>query len=338
MPLLGLIIVTRLNGDIVSRALRAGILASVVALTALPSPAAWSQAARAVKAVVPYAPGGGVDALARILADQISRTRGPAMVIENRPGAGTAIATEAVARAPHDGSTLLFADSNLLIIPHVWKLSYDPRSSFEPICRLVSSPQILVVNSATPYHTLAELIEAARARPGNLTLASLGAASLPRIGFEQLKRAADVDITFVTYPGAAPAANALLGEHVTSAFLSLASVGEHIKSGKLRALAVATSARIEALPEVPTTAESGYDGYEADLWDGVVAPAKTPKETIADITGWFTSALQDPETRRKLVAQGLFPAMTCGADFAALISKQYDEYGSVIRESNIQAE
>jgi tripartite-type tricarboxylate transporter receptor subunit TctC len=111
-----------------------------------------------------------------------------------------------------------------------------------------------------------------------------------------------------------------------------------VKAGKLRALAVATPVRIDAFADVPTVAESGYTGYEADLWDGVVVPAKTPKETVAEITGWFTSAMQDPETRRKLVAQGLFPALTCGADFGALIRKQYDEYGRIIRESNIKAE
>jgi tripartite-type tricarboxylate transporter receptor subunit TctC len=288
--------------------------------------------------VVPYAPGGGVDTLARIVGDQIGRTQGATMVIENRPGAGTVIATEAVARAAPNGSTVLMADSNLLIMPHVRKLNYDPRNSFEPICRLVSSPQVVVVNSASPYRTLANLLDAARARPGDLTLASVGPASLPRIGFEQLKRAANVDITFVTYPGVAPAANALLGGHVTSVFSSYAAVGEHVKAGKLRVLATTTRTRIEAFPDVPTVAESGYKDYEADLWDGVVAPAQTPKEAIAEITGWFTSALQDPETKRKLVAQGLFPVVTCGADFGALIRKQYDEYGRVIRESNIKAE
>jgi tripartite-type tricarboxylate transporter receptor subunit TctC len=338
MLLFGSIIMTQANGKVVSRALRIAILAAIAAFATLSGHRAWCQTAGTVKVVVPYAPGGGVDALTRILADEIGRTGRPAMVIENRPGAGTAIGTGVVARAAHDGNTLLMADSNILIMPHVLKLNYDPRASFEPICRLVSSPQVLVVNSASPYHTLADLLEAARAKPGGLTLASLGPVSLPRIGFEQLKRAANVDLTFVTYQGAAPAANALLGGHVTSALLSLASVGEHMKTGTLRALAVAAPARIEALPEVPTVAESGYKGYEADLWDGVVAPAKTPKEIIGEVTGWFTSALQDSETKRKLVAQGLFPAVTCGADFGALIRKQYDEYGRVIRESNLRAE
>jgi len=310
----------------------AGILVTPSAQTA------WCQTTRTIKAVVPYPPGGGVDALARIMADQIGRTRGPAIVIENRPGAGTVIATEAVARAAPDGKTVLVADSNLLIMPHVRKLNYDPRTSFEPICQLVNSPQVLVVNSASPYHTLPDLLNAARAKPGDLTLASVGPASLPRIAFEQLKRAANVDITFVTYPGAAAAANALLGGHVTSVLISYAAVGEQIKAGKLRALAVATPVRIEPLPDLPTIAESGYVGYEADLWDGVIVPAKTPSETVAEITGWLTSAVQDPETKRKLVAQGLFPAVTCGTDFGALIRKQYDEYGRVIREANIRAD
>jgi tripartite-type tricarboxylate transporter receptor subunit TctC len=314
------------------------MFAAACVFVILPGHAAWCQTTRTIKVVVPYAPGGGVDALARILAEQIGRTRGPTMVIENRPGAGTVIATEAVARAAHDGNTLLMADSNILIMPHVRKLNYDPRTSFEPICQLVSSPQVLVVNSASPYRTLADLLDAARAKPADLTLASVGPASLPRIGLEQLKRAANVDITFVTYPGVAPAVNALLGGHVTSVISSYAGVGEQIKAGKLRALATTTRMRIEALPDVPTVAESGYKGYEADLWDGVFAPAKTPKDTIAEITGWFTSALQDAETKRKLVAQGLFPVVTCGVDFGALIRKQYDEYGRVIRESNIKAE
>src|SRR5204862_3692980 len=136
----------------------------------------------------------------------------------------------------------------------------------------VSSPQVLVVNSASPYRTLADLLDAARAKPGELTLASIGPASLPRIGFEQLKRAANVNMTFITYPGVAPAANALLGGHVTSAFTSYAAVSEQIKAGNLRALATTTASRIETIPDLPTVAESGYPDYEADLWDGVVVP------------------------------------------------------------------
>jgi tripartite-type tricarboxylate transporter receptor subunit TctC len=320
------------------RPLRSVIPAVTVILVALSGHAAWCQTPRTLKVVVPNPPGGGTDTLARLLADQIGRAQGRTMVIENRPGAGGVVATEAVARAAPDGGTVLIADSNFGIVPHFRKLSYDPRTSFEPICQLVSSPQLIVVNSTSPYRTLADLLDAARARPGDLTLASVGPASLPQIGFEMLKRAANVDIMFVPYPGTAPAINALLGGHVTSAFSSYASLSEQVKAGKLRALATATPTRIEPLADVPTGAESGYRDFEADLWDGVVAPANTPKETIAEIIGWFTMALREPETKRKLVAQGLFPVGTCGADFGALIRKQYDDYGRVIRESNIKAE
>jgi tripartite-type tricarboxylate transporter receptor subunit TctC len=173
------------------------------------------------------------------------------MVIDNRPRAGTGIATEAAARAAPDGNTILLADSNFVIIPHFRKLNYDPRTCFEPICQLVSSPQVLVVNSASPYHTLADLLNGARAKPGELTLASVGPASLPQIGFEMLKQAANVDITFVPYPGVAAAVNALLGGHVTSVFSSYASLAEQVKVGALRALATATRTRIEPLPDVP---------------------------------------------------------------------------------------
>jgi tripartite-type tricarboxylate transporter receptor subunit TctC len=335
MPYFGSLLRTLTKAKYDPRVFTRVMFAAGGVLVALPAHTAWGQATTTIKVVVPYAPGGGADALARILADQIGRARGPTMVIENRPGAGTVIATEAVARA---SNTVLIADSNFVIMPHVRKLNYDPRTSFEPICQLVSSPQVLVVNSTSPYRTLADLLDAARAKPGDLTLASVGPASLPRIGFEQLKRAANVDMTFVTYPGSAPTANALLGAHVTSAFTSYASVSEQMKAGKLRALAVTTASRIEALPDLPTVAESGYEGFEADLWEGIVVPAKTPKETIAEITGWFTSALQDAETRRNLVAQGLFPAVTCGAEFGALIRKQYDEYGRIIRETSIKAD
>ena len=338
MPHFGSLLRTLTKAKCDVRLLRLAMCAAAGILLTLSPHTGWGQSTRTIKVVVPYAPGGGADTFARIVTDQIGRSRGPTMVIENRPGAGTVIATEAVARAAPDGSTLLIADSNFLFMSQVRKLSYDPRTSFEPICRLVSSPQILFVNSASPYRTLADLLDAARAKPGDLTLASVGPVSLPRIGLEQLKRAANVDITFVTYPGTAPAASALLGGHVTSAFLSYAGAVEQMKAGKLRALATTTPERVEALADVPTVAESGFKGYEADLWDGVVVPAKTPKEAIAEITSWFTSALQDPDTKRKLGVQGLFPAVTCGADFGALIRKQYDDYGRVIRESNIKAD
>jgi tripartite-type tricarboxylate transporter receptor subunit TctC len=210
--------------------------------------------------------------------------------------------------------------------------------SFEPICNLVSTPALIVVNSASPYRTLADLLGAARAKPGELTLASAGPATTTHIAFEILKRAANVNMTFVPYPSNAPAVNAVLGEHVTSALALYPLAAEHLKAGRLRALAAASRERIEPLPNVPTVAESGYTEYEADVWNALFAPAKTPKEMISQLAGWFSSALRAPEIKPKLVAQGLYPVGICGADFAAYIGKQYDEYGRVIRETNIRAE
>ncbi len=309
---------------------------SVIAVT-LPSQEARSQTTRTIKIVVPLPPGGAADILARILGEQISRNQGLTVVIENRPGAGTVIGTEAVSRAAPDGNTLLVAAPAFVISPHLRKLNYDPLTSFEPICQLTSTPTVLLVNSASPYRTLADLLDAARARPGSLTMASVPGSPL-HLAFEMLKRAANVDMTFVPYPGGAPAVSALLGNHVTSVFLPYAGLEEQLKAGKLRALASASRTRSEPLPDVPTVAESGYKDYEIDFWNGVLAPAKTPKETVSQLAGWFAAAMQVPEVKAKLVAQSLYPVGMCGADFGALLRKQYDEFGRIIREANIKAE
>ena len=300
----------------------AAAAAALTVLLALADHGAWSQTARTIKIVVPLPPGGAGDILARLLTEQVSRAQGATMVIENRPGAGSVIGTEAVSRAAPDGNTLLVNAPYLLINPHVRKLNYDPLTSFEPICYLVSSPTVIVVNSASPYRTLADLLNAAGAKPGELTLASVGPATAQHIGFERLKRAANVNLTYVPYAGGAPAITALLGEHVTAVFAEYAPVAEYLKAGKLRALATATRTRIEALPEVPTVAESGYKDYEVNLWWGLFAPAKTPKETVSQIAGWFTAAMQASEVKAKLVAQGFYPVGMCGADFGALLRKE----------------
>jgi tripartite-type tricarboxylate transporter receptor subunit TctC len=315
-----------------------GVAAAAVVLVALCAHVARSQTTRTIKIVVPVAPGGATDILARLLAQQIGRAKGPTIVIENRPGAGSVIGTEAVARATPDGGTLLINSNSILIAPHLRKLSYEPLSSFEPICLLVRLPFVVIVNTASPYATLADLIGAAHAKPGQLTLAGAGPATIPHIAVEMLKRAAKVNMVFVPYPGAAPAVNALLGQHVTAALVDYAGVAEHLKARKLRALATGSRDRIESSPEVPTVAESGYKDYEEDLWYGVLAPAKTPEAMISQLTGWFTAALQAPETNSKLVAQGFHPVGTCGADFAAHMRKQYDDYGRIVREANIKTE
>jgi tripartite-type tricarboxylate transporter receptor subunit TctC len=311
-------------------------IAAIVILLAGQS--AWSQTPRTIKIVVPVPPGGGMDFLARVLADQIGRTQGVTVLIESRPGAASMIATEAVSRAVPDGSTLLIQSASFIIDPHVRKLSYDPLTGFEPVCDLVSAPNVIVVNSASPYRTLADLVDAARSKPGELTIASIGPASQQHMAIESLKRMANIDLTYVPYSGSAPTVTAVLGGHVTALMAAYANLAEQVDAGKLRALAAVPRTRIEQLPDVPTVAESGYKDFEVDSWFGVLAPAKTPKETVAQLAGWFTAAMQVPEAKAKLVGQGLYPAAVCGADFGALLRKQYDEYGRLVRETNIKAQ
>src|SRR5262245_54951082 len=193
------------------------IAAFAFTFAALNDHGAWSQT-RTIRIVVPFAPAGGTDILARLLADHITRAHGPAVVIENRPGGGTVIATEAAARAAPDGNTVLVVGNSFVINPNMKKLNYDPLTSFEPICHLTRSPNVVIVHAASPYRTLADLIAAARAKPGEVTMGVNGPATSQQIGFEMLKRAANVNLAYIPFQGGAPAVNALLGQHVDSLF------------------------------------------------------------------------------------------------------------------------
>jgi tripartite-type tricarboxylate transporter receptor subunit TctC len=299
---------------------------------------AWSQPTRPIRIIVPFGAGSSMDILARVLAEQFRRMQGPNVVIENRTGAGTIVATESVASAAPDGSAVLFVGNPFVINPHLRKVTYDPFKSFEPICNLVNLPSVIVVNSTSPYHKLADLLSAARAKPGEVSMAGVGPGTATQVAVEVLKRVASADMTFVSFSGTPQAITTLMGEHVTSVLTGYPDVFEQLNSGKLRALAVASLSRIEPLPNVPTVAESGFEGYEAEFWYGAVVPAKTPKEKVARLADLFTTALQAPKTKVELIAQGLFPVGKCGAEFGDFIRKQYDEYGRIIRESNIKVE
>jgi len=299
---------------------------------------ARAQIAKTVRIVVPYAPGGAADIVARLVAEQVGRSGGPAIVVENRPGAGGAVGTETMARAVPDGNTALVVSTPFLIDPLLRTLNYDPINSFAPICNLVNAPTVIVVNSASPYRTIAELLDDAHAKPGQITMASIGPASSFQLGFEMLKRAAKVDMTFVPYPGTTPALNAVLGQQVTSMFGTFPNVSEYLKAGKLRALAVGNGARAQPLPDIPTVAESGYRDFDVDAWFGAFAPANTPEPAIRQLEHLFTTALQDASVKEKLLVQGLFPAGACGADFAAYLRKQHDAYSRIIAEANIKAD
>jgi tripartite-type tricarboxylate transporter receptor subunit TctC len=320
-----------------SRTYFAAVMVAVIAL-AFSGGDAWSQSGKTIKVILPFAPGGPAYNAIRILGQQISATGGPTIVVEPHPGAGTAIGTELVATATPDGNTLGVISNSFVLLPQTRKVNYDPLTDFAPICDVVDFPPLIVVNSESPYHTLGDLIAAARAQPGILTLASIGPATVSHLTVERLKLRAKADIIFVPYPGYSPGIEALLGSHVTAALADYSSLVEHIKAGKLRALATTMPARIEQLPDVPTVAESGYKDFVAEFFVGLIAPAKTPKDTVSQIGAMFTAAMQPPDVKAKLAALGLFPNGTCGADFSAILRKDYEEYGRVIREANIKME
>lgn len=313
-------------------------LVGTIAFCALLSLGAHAQSTRTIKFVVPFAPGGTADILARMLAEEIGKAHGVGTLIENRSGAGTIIATEAASRAAPDGNTVLFNANAFVINPHLRKLSYDPLTSFEPICQLVSSPQVIVVSGAAPYRSLTEMLDAARAKPGELTLASVGPASTQHIAFEMLKHLAGVNMTFVPFNGNGPAVNALLGQHVDSVLVNYSEVAEQLQDGKFRALATTSRTRIEFLPQVPALAELGFRGFEAEVWFGTVVPAKTPAAVVDELAAWFTAALDAPAIKPKLKSLGLFTVGKCGAAFGADLRRRLDDYGRAIRESNIKSE
>jgi tripartite-type tricarboxylate transporter receptor subunit TctC len=314
-------------------------VAFVVAMAALlfSGDGAWSQALSTIKIVVPYPPASGPDILSRLMAEQIGRTSGPTVVVENRPGGGTLIGTEAVQRAAPDGTTVLLVANSFVVNPALKKLGYEPATSFDPVCYLAATPMLLVVNAASPYRTLADFIAAARAKPSELSVAGAPASSL-QVFYEVIKRSAGIQLTYVPFAGTAPAINALLGGHVTAVSADYPTVVSQLQSGTLRALVTASPARVEALPEVPTLADTGVSKYEAEIFYGIVAPAKTPPATMVQLTGYFSGALKDADMKPKLAKQGLFPVGRCGAEFGAYLQKQYEEYARIIREAGIKAE
>lgn len=301
---------------------------------------AWSQAERTIRMVVAVPAGGPADIVAHLFADQMSqafsRVHGPMLQIDTRLLAEGAVGAENVSRAAPDGDTLLMTTNSFIINPYLRQVRYDPLTGFEPVCYLVSSPEVVLVNGASQYRMLGDLLSAARVKPGELTMASFGPAGSAHIAVEMLKLAAKVDIRYIPFPNQVLAINALSGDRVTSAFVAYRAVREYLKDGRLRALATASRRRIDALPDVPAIAESGYADYEAEVRLWLLAPAATPKETISQLAGWFIAAMNAPEVKSKLVAEQLYPVGTCGADAAGFLRKQYEDIGRVIRDANIR--
>ncbi len=261
-----------------------------------------------IRLVVPFPPGGATDSLARIVGQQLGEALGQQVVVENKPGAGTIIGAETVASAAPDGYTLLMATSTTLAInPSLHpKLSYDPAKDFVPIAMVATVPFVLIVNESMPVRNVADLVSAVKARPS--TYASAGNGTMHHLAAELFKKVARIDLAHVPYKGGAPAVTDVLGGQVPMMFADLSPALPHIASGKLRALAVTSSSRVEILPDVPTVAESGYPGFEAIAWQSFVAPAGTPKEIVSRLSRAINAILVRPAVKERILKQGMIPS------------------------------
>ena len=268
----------------------------LAALASAAAPAARAQSPKPLRLIVPFTPGGSTDILARAVGARLGPALGQTVLIDNRPGAGGSLGAAEAARAEADGNTLLMGHIGTLAVnPALYpKLAYDPLKSFVPVAWVARVPNVLVVNAASPVRTLADLVTRARAQPGRLTYSSGGNGSAAHIAFEYLKLKAGFFMLHIPYRGTAPSVTDLLGGQVDATFTGAPTVLPHVRAGRLRALAVSSVQRLPSLPDVPTVAESGYPGFDADQWYGVVAPAGTPAAVVARLNAEINKALLTP--------------------------------------------
>jgi tripartite-type tricarboxylate transporter receptor subunit TctC len=294
--------------------------------------------ARPVRIVVGFAAGGTTDILARLMAQSLSERLGQQFVIENRPGAGSNIGTEAVVRAPADGYTLLLANAVNAINATLYdKLNYNFIRDTASVASIVRQPQILTVNPSLPARTVPEFIAYAKANPGKINMASPGIGTVPHIGGELFKAMAGINMLHVPYRGGAPALTDLIGGQVQVMFSGPIELVEHIKAGKLRALAVSTTTRWDVLPDLPTIGDF-VPGYDATNWFGICAPKNTPPEIINRLNKEINAGLDDPKLRARLADLGGTALPGSPADFGKLIAEETEKWAKVIRAANIKPE
>jgi tripartite-type tricarboxylate transporter receptor subunit TctC len=293
---------------------------------------------RNISMIVGFAPGGGTDTAARIIAKRVSETMSVSVTVDNRPGAGGNIAQELAGRANPDGHTIVLANPGpLTVAPHMLKLPYDPQKDFAPVTMAVTFPNVLVVNASVPANTLAEFVKLANSRPGVVTYGSSGIGGIGHLAGELFKMMAKVDLVHVPYKGGAPAMTDLLGGQVAAIFATPVTAMPHIKAGKLRALATTGARRGGGMPEVPTVAESGYPGYEAVNWYCYMLPAKTPKDVQERWLRELTAALNNAEVRAQLASHGMDTAPNTPAELQRYIEREYATWGRVVKEAKITA-
>ncbi|AGW89037.1 MULTISPECIES: Bug family tripartite tricarboxylate transporter substrate binding protein [Cupriavidus] len=319
-------------------------LAAAAALAMLAG-SAFAQAwpARPIRLVVPFPPGGGTDTVARLVAEKLTSQAGWVVVVENRPGAGGNVGLDAVAKAPADGYTIgLGQTANLAINPALYpKMPFDPLKDFAPITTVASQPVVLVVNAASSFRTLADVVTASKSKPESLRIGLAGNGTVGHLAGEMLERRAGIRMLNVPYKGAGPAMVDLLGNQVDLNFANTAAAIPQLAGKKVRALAVSSAQRVKNVPElanVPTVAESGYPGFDAITWTGLIAPAGTPQAVVDRINAEVQKALKNPDVQGKLAAEGSTPMGGTPRQFAEYIRTEHQKWGALIREANIRLE
>jgi tripartite-type tricarboxylate transporter receptor subunit TctC len=292
---------------------------------------------RPIRFILPFATGGGTDIAARLFGQKLGEAFGQQVVVDNRAGAGGIIGTEVAARAAPDGYTLMMAGVNHSVIPSLHKkVPYDPVADFAPISMLAEYPHLLLVHPTVPAKSVKELIALAKAKPGQLNYASGGAGSVAHITAELFKNLAGVNFVHVNYKGTGPALIGFLAGEASVAFYSVSATAQHVKAGRLRALATTGGKRSPSLPDLPTIAEAGVPGYEAYNWAGVLAPARTPKPIITKLHGELVRILQLPDIKQRLAAIDFEPVGNTPEEFGAFIRKEVVKWAKVVKGAGIQ--
>jgi len=311
------------------------IALAALALLAFALPAsADTYPSKPVKIIVPFGPGGFTDVVARILQKELAPVLGQPIIIENRPGAGSTIGTDAVAKSPPDGYTLVMVSTTHVISPHLYKtMPYDPIRDFQPVMKLVEGPYVMVVHPSLGVSTVKEFLAVAKRKPGEIFFASSGNGSSQHLVGALFMEMAGVKLTHVPYKGSNAAMQDLLGGQVKVSFVGMPNAIPNLASGKLRALAVTTRKRSSDLPGVPTMDEAGVKGYEATIWLGMLAPKGTPREIVEKLNADIRKVLADPEANKLMHKAGVEVSTSTPAEFEALMQSELDRWGQVVRET-----
>jgi tripartite-type tricarboxylate transporter receptor subunit TctC len=293
-----------------------------------------------IRLVVPFPPGSGTDIVGRLLAQELSIAWSQPVIVDNRPGASTIVGTEIVAKSPPDGYTMVMASNNHAMNPSLFPtgLPFDPLKDFTAVAQVATLPFILVVNPQLPVKTLDELLALARRKPHEITYASTGNGTPPHVAGEMLKRAANVDLIHVPYKGSAAAVADVVSGQVAMMFVNVPSAISLVRAGKLRALAVGASKRIDKLPELPTVSELGFPGFDVSLWMGLLVPARTPVAVVDKLAQETARILNEPTMRTKLEEQGAEPAYRSPAAFSAFIADETKRFSQIVHDIKLRVD